>query len=369
MQNPQQHAQQSALTHPTQFHMEEKQRRAMEIIGGNAGSSGTPNNSFNGNTINPNILNAATAPYAYIGHVKQESGSIDVQQEVDFDPQASIYSPTNMSPSPVSVGSPINRNFNNNGGGFDDIMCHSYKPQSHIETCLQQFGESPGNASLCSQGHEIEIHDQGDLSMSAPNVNVFNQNIFRQQHPNNFAPQSLPVQISGMNSELPHYPQGTIQYYDIDTTGGVGVRVFQPQFMDPDESAESAQKHAILQEKRRRRRESHNAVERRRRDNINEKIQEISTLIPDIFIDSSNKPNKGVILRKAVEYIKHLQQLVGEQRAHNMVLENRVRDMKSGIPIENNSDMNASSQSSGLGASPQTSSLGSNNNNNNNISS
>ncbi|CAG8487168.1 14814_t:CDS:2 [Dentiscutata erythropus] len=349
MQNPQQHAQQTSLTNPTEFHIAQKQRRqaaAMDIIG-NAGSSGTPNNSFNGNTINPNILNAAPNQY-YMSHVKQESGSIDVQ-EVDFDQQAStIYSP-NMSPSPVgSVGSPINRNFNNNGG-FDEIMCHSYKPQSHIDACLQ-YGESPGNASLCSQSQEIEIHDQGDLSISAPNVNVFNQNIFRQQHPNNFAPQSLPVQLSGMGSDLTHYQQGThaLQYYDLETTSGsVGVRMFQ-QFMDSDESAENAQKHAILQEKRRRRRESHNAVERRRRDNINEKIQEISTLIPDIFIDSSNKPNKGVILRKAVEYIKHLQQIVGEQRAHNMVLENRVRDMKSGIPIENNSDMNTSSQSSGL---------------------
>ena len=37
----------------------------------------------------------------------------------------------------------------------------------------------------------------------------------------------------------------------------------------------------IANEKRRRRRESHNAVERRRRDNINEKISELATLIPE----------------------------------------------------------------------------------------
>lgn len=41
----------------------------------------------------------------------------------------------------------------------------------------------------------------------------------------------------------------------------------------------------IASEKRRRRRESHNAVERRRRDNINEKITELATLIPECMLD------------------------------------------------------------------------------------
>ncbi len=43
----------------------------------------------------------------------------------------------------------------------------------------------------------------------------------------------------------------------------------------------------IANEKRRRRRESHNAVERRRRDNINEKIGELATLIPECMLDPS----------------------------------------------------------------------------------
>ena len=42
----------------------------------------------------------------------------------------------------------------------------------------------------------------------------------------------------------------------------------------------------IANEKRRRRRESHNAVERRRRDNVNEKISELATLIPECMLDA-----------------------------------------------------------------------------------
>ena len=55
-------------------------------------------------------------------------------------------------------------------------------------------------------------------------------------------------------------------------------------------NGDSVSKQAILaNEKRRRRRESHNAVERRRRDNINEKISELATLIPECMLDPSGE--------------------------------------------------------------------------------
>jgi hypothetical protein len=44
-----------------------------------------------------------------------------------------------------------------------------------------------------------------------------------------------------------------------------------------------------LSEKRRRRRESHNAVERRRRDNINERIGELAGLIPGVLFECDGR--------------------------------------------------------------------------------
>ncbi|OLY83050.1 Retrograde regulation protein 3 [Smittium mucronatum] len=73
----------------------------------------------------------------------------------------------------------------------------------------------------------------------------------------------------------------------------------------------------VLNEKRRRRRESHNAVERRRRDYINEQIQELYNLLPPTVRDPSIKPNKGLILRKAVAYIKDLKSKVPEDVSTN----------------------------------------------------
>lgn len=60
--------------------------------------------------------------------------------------------------------------------------------------------------------------------------------------------------------------------------------------------ADLATKQALIaSEKRRRRRESHNAVERRRRDNINEKISELATLIPECLLDPNGEyPSSAV---------------------------------------------------------------------------
>jgi len=52
-------------------------------------------------------------------------------------------------------------------------------------------------------------------------------------------------------------------------------------------------------------RENHAAIERRRRDDINERLDEIISLIPDCK-ESTMKYHKGTILRKAINYMKFL---------------------------------------------------------------
>ncbi|KAK9262812.1 helix-loop-helix DNA-binding domain-containing protein, partial [Lipomyces tetrasporus] len=153
----------------------------------------------------------------------------------------------------------------------------------------------------------------------------------------------------------------------------------------------------LMMEKRRRRRESHNAVERRRRDNINEKIQELASLIPEHLLAGTGfssggsggagvnsgsvgteastpggtagtpsaasaaatgkdgKPNKGIILRKSVDYIRQLQTILEEQRRRNEELERKVQklEQQQGIvsePSNNSSLRNLSSSAVGRGA-------------------
>ncbi|KAI7887447.1 HLH-domain-containing protein [Lichtheimia hyalospora FSU 10163] len=103
-------------------------------------------------------------------------------------------------------------------------------------------------------------------------------------------------------------------------------------------------------EKRRRRRESHNAVERRRRDNINERIHELCTLLPEHLLEtaptssnvmtvSSNQGtpgnntraiNKGTILKLSVDHIKELQGELSRYQDRVRDLEQMIEDLKTG---------------------------------------
>jgi hypothetical protein len=70
----------------------------------------------------------------------------------------------------------------------------------------------------------------------------------------------------------------------------------------------------LANEKRRRRRESHNAVERRRRDNINEKISELATLIPECMLESGGSSGNGhtnTNRGKGSVFLKRYMQLIG----------------------------------------------------------
>lgn len=86
-----------------------------------------------------------------------------------------------------------------------------------------------------------------------------------------------------------------------------------------------------------RRRELHNAVERRRRDLIKDKIKELGTLIPpSLLVDPSKtkatsakdvKANKSTILNKSVDYIAHLKKVLQEQDRKLAMLEQELLKM------------------------------------------
>ncbi|KAG1148647.1 hypothetical protein G6F37_001198 [Rhizopus arrhizus] len=105
-------------------------------------------------------------------------------------------------------------------------------------------------------------------------------------------------------------------------------------------------------EKRRRRRESHNAVERRRRDNINDRIQELCTLLPERLIESAPTSsnvmsvtngqantngraiNKGTILKLSVDHIKELREEVAQYQERIRELEQMIEAAKRGEMVK-----------------------------------
>ncbi|CAB4446628.1 unnamed protein product [Rhizophagus irregularis] len=361
----------SRLANPTPYHLAQTQLRNQRQTNSD-GAPPTPNNSFQANnplsnnsfssdTIDPQILSMRQLQYN-MNHIKQESTPTELNVDLDFDHQNTLVSPMTSSPrgtppntfeterfKPIShLGSPP-------GHGFDsELFGTSCKPTSHLDS-LQSFGGSPGNNSLYSPRsiENVEYPYMEEFPMSAPtttsaigpldvkaNINNNNNNkIYR--HPHNNV-----NNLSQISMSLPVLPTTNGDQWCLDNnfTGAHPSSLQFPSnemissgFMESDDT--DSQKQAMLFEKRRRRRESHNAVERRRRDNINEKIQELSTLLPDLYVDSANKPNKGVILRKSVDYIRRLKSMVEQERNRNVKLETQVRELssQSGIPIDNNS--------------------------------
>ncbi|KAK9477041.1 helix-loop-helix DNA-binding domain-containing protein [Lipomyces japonicus] len=234
---------------------------------------------------------------------------------------------------------------------LDDI-----RPQSHTQRFLydNDYGRNVNNQSGL-QSMSVPDSSSSSTAVAAASWNT---------PPGSFeyaSPPQLPLSSSSLSSR----PTLTVSSL--------------PQGVDLDKQQ------ILMLEKRRRRRESHNAVERRRRDNINEKIQELALLIPEPFLSGTGfangsggvgsgvnsgsvgtdggdtpvagtsatgagttamtaginsgtpitaasaaalgkdgKPNKGIILRKSVDYIRQLQAVLEEQRRKNEELERQV---------------------------------------------
>ena len=98
-------------------------------------------------------------------------------------------------------------------------------------------------------------------------------------------------------------------------------RKTSPITNSPDSVSTRTSKSSVqlsTEEKLRRKRDFHNAVERRRRELIKQRIKELGSLVPPALLcfDSSGKqvkPNKGIILNKVVEYIHFLRNLLEVQ--------------------------------------------------------
>jgi len=365
----------TGLKNPTPFHLISKEQRELRnkiSSDGAPGAPPTPNNSYQNtllsnnfsNTIDPQYLNQQQLQY--MNPIKHELAASEIME--DFDQSNAVLSPMTTSccgsPPNHGFGSPQNNSFENNSfenNSFSSSPNHvydptdfskSYKPTSHLASITF---ESPGNtSSIYSPNMDNVDYYPDEFPMSAPTstsaievkTNLNNNNNtkvdFRNPHNNlGQVSMSLPVLTNtgteGWFGTSLDAHSSSLQFPNND------MSMINSGYIDAEES--DPQKAAAAFEKRRRRRESHNAVERRRRDNINEKIQELSTLLPDLFVDSANKPNKGVILRKSVDYIRHLKHLFEQERNRNVRLESQVRELSSKPAIDNNNSSSASSRS------------------------
>lgn len=87
------------------------------------------------------------------------------------------------------------------------------------------------------------------------------------------------------------------------------------------------------EEKLRRKREFHNAVERRRRELIKQKIKELGQLVPPSLLNYDDlgkqiKPNKGIILDRTVEYLQYLAEILEIQARKKKALLAKIKELE-----------------------------------------
>ncbi|KAG0052701.1 hypothetical protein BGZ83_002220 [Gryganskiella cystojenkinii] len=281
--------------------------------------------------------------------IKKEAGSPDfLASEMDFGEPGNMLSPGSSSPQndfdsaddfTVTGNGGLGGISSQGGGGPTRPMPMNFHNQG-------SYGESPGNGSLYSPV-ESDFFPEGDFSL--PNSSrALDMKFGRPMHqgslPNNPYSMSMPAQRSDWFGAADGHVIGSFE-----NPAGLHFATGERMIFDEDGDHKGNSRAHLMNEKRRRRRESHNAVERRRRDNINEKIQELATLLPEVYVDTANKPNKGVILRKSVDYIRHLQQLVASQTNRNQELEAQLQGRSGSTSsqsgsnnISNNEDPNGS---------------------------
>jgi len=322
--------QQSVLINPTTYHLQHSvpkpfnipQQKASAIPTQNFFNTGSLNNSLN-NSLYP-------TPSSNISHIKTEVDDTFTNMQTDMD--FNLTDPLNnmMSPHP---GSPLE--ISPEFEGIDEL-----NQRNSNSIANSPYGTSPlvisQPVNIVGSNHYHNIGEEAVFE-TIPQINSFTGSTainVKNSVPTHLTPglgnglYSMSMPVNGTNGNTFFTQPNSYGSY----TGDLALKSGSLDFLE--ELDGNSKQLEILNEKRRRRRESHNAVERRRRDNINEKIHELSTLIPEHILNPNNgegpvgKPNKGIILRKSVEYIKHLQALVEKQEAKNKELEEELEKLK-----------------------------------------
>ncbi|OZJ04419.1 hypothetical protein BZG36_02898, partial [Bifiguratus adelaidae] len=329
----------SGLSHPTAYHVQRSQRKYEGDLLDQTPQ--TPQNSF------VNMDN----PLMQMNHFSQGALFQQLQQGMKRDSQ---HSPQFDVGSDMELGA----------GGADQILSPtSNSPLDFDDTTdmplagralkspfnphmADPFGESPSNTSILSMGDHHDFTYDADLLQGSPAQPSMPIDVKMRRFP--FVSQAHAATsfgAAGSSLDDHHFassaPATTSNFLhggaEYSVSPSISTRVFHAGEVIPESYEDDFGTQANLQavmEKQRRRRESHNAVERRRRDNINDKIQELGQLLPSTLLDSSvgtaSKHNKGMILRKSVNHIKTLQSEVRGYQNRIQELERQLAQYRTG---------------------------------------
>lgn len=192
----------------------------------------------------------------------------------------------------------------------DSIYGSSLDSNVSEVSSMQSFTSGSGGQHLPQQIDETSIL-----------MNPMSPSSFRDtMRPGNFLSSSLRTPSSMTRAaRQPSFTDGSVSQSHMNMLSVGSVPKNIASILTPDE-------------KLKRKREFHNAVERRRRELIKQKIKELSKLVPPSLLNYDSegnqmKSNRGTILDKSVEYLEYLLYVIEVQKRKREALQDKIEQL------------------------------------------
>lgn len=228
----------------------------------------------------------------------------------------------------------FNYGFETNNSTNNNMTLQQPTPSSSTSSTVSSSATSSNNAVVIDSTALAAFNRGVTVDMGDPNLIHCEEenNLFTSEESLNINPDPLGNGRSDLSPSMNAGP-GQEQSYDIDTgnyeeitlpTSGIGTSI------------------KVGKVKKRKKKTSHNVIEKKYRLNINDKISQLRDIVPTISVtykellkipieqqdiinldglEPTHKLNKGSVLNKTIEYIKHLQKRCDEYKGRNDLLE------------------------------------------------
>ncbi|CUM63133.1 uncharacterized protein PRCAT00000700001 [Priceomyces carsonii] len=335
---------------------------------------------YNGNNVDVNANNTVNPNYFTSDPFLEDLESINFPNQQPQAPQfinpsntsnlEEVISPHNnyengnsfINPQYFSPPNKGPANFNNLDSIAENSLSSSFNTNTFSPT-MSRHDSISGPANIAYNSNNPDINSGSYLSPQAnpqflsPKQNAFDRSLdtlkMSPYNANTYLNSPPAFPLAGVLQENQHstsIPNNTM-LSSPRATPSLSTSVPNSQLSQPrDLSTRQLSK----EEKLKRRREFHNAVERRRRDLIKERIKELGLLVPPSLLNpqlcavqslqrnsqnsreimyllssvkvKETKPNKSTILNKSVDYLHHLKYVLEEQEKTRSDLEQKLKE-------------------------------------------
>ncbi|KAF0428700.1 sterol regulatory element binding protein, transcription factor sre1 [Gigaspora margarita] len=225
----------------------------------------------------------------------------------------------------------------------NDPISENHSSYNEETTCINGLNMGSNIQTIAAQN---SLMVNADIPPYVPDV--FNQPSWPETANQNFIPNVMNSNRITDTTQFHNIPMLPSARDAANSTGKVAITRLKPP-----PSTVSSLPHSQIQTNKQQKKVAHNAIERRYRNNINDRINELKNVVPALNhlkhkdtkdeeddnevdgIQAATKLNKATILRKSTEYITYLKNNNKKIKNENEVLRKMIEALPGGIELFN----------------------------------